>query len=582
MRQFIRYGFGLFLFILLATNFQAITAQAKNLEGIVTVDQLNVRSSDSTNSNIVIILKKGDKVVVKGTKGDWYRITVQAKEGFVSKQYIEVTTAKTKASKKIETIINVNGKQLELEFEPPMENNRILVPFRAIGESMGIDVTWNQAKQQIIAIDQNANKQVIFTIDEVNALVNGETFKLGAAPKLTEKRTLLPLRFFSETFGAKVKWDQANRTANIDRGVNGEEVTEGADPVVNPIELTGLQAKVTAGTLNIRTGPSTNGTIIAKLLKDQTVDVISSTNEWLKVSTEGVEGYISSAYVEIYQADKRIRVLASPVFETQKGQSLLTWSKLGGTTVQSKLVDNVLQLTTDANLIEEIFLVNNVVKRISYERTKHGTVINIKLKDGYTALTQNKGAATSITFLKKSKSGKVIVLDAGHGGKDPGTNGNGLDEKEIVLDVSQRLQKLLEDADFTVLLTRDDDTFIKLGERVEFANKNNADAFISIHVNSAASTSANGTETYWNKNYSGEDSKKLAEEIQAKLIEKLKTFNRGVKEANFQVIKYTEMPSVLVELGFVSNKKDADLLAKDEFREKYAQAIFEGIESFFE
>lgn len=585
MRQIIRYSIGFVFLVLFFATTPAITASANNSEGVVTVDQLNVRSSDSTKSSIVVILKKGDKVAIKGSKGDWYHVNVQSKEGYVSKKYIDLVAPKSTPLKKIETIVNVNGKPLELEFEPPTVKvpggQRILVPFRAISESLGIDVTWNQSTRQVTAIDKDTNKTVVFTIDNVNAIVNGKTVLLDAPPTLMSNRTLLPLRFFSETFGAKVRWEQVTRIANVDRVIKVDEIIEEVKSITHPLNLEGTQARVTASTLNLRLGPSSNEEIIARLLKDQTIFVTGYSKEWLKVNFNGIEGFVNSAYVEMFDSNQQlVSGLASPSYETQAQQSILTWSKLGGTKVQATQVENVLQLATSARLVEEIDLVNEAIESIRYAQTESGTTITLLLREGYTAITNNTLTAFSVTILKKSSSVKRIVIDAGHGGKDPGAVANGLEEKEIIFDVSLRVQKLLEEAGYQVLMTRTDDTFIELTDRVEFANKHNADVFVSIHANAATNNSANGTETFWNTTHSGVESKKLAESIQGKLIEKLGTTNRGVKEGNFQVIRNTKMPSVLVELAFLTNKKDAEMMAKDEFRQKSAEAIFEGIKDF--
>lgn len=587
LRQIFRYSFGFVLVLLCFAFVPTITASANtNVEGVVAVDKLNLRSSNSTSSSVVMSLKRGDKVVIKETQGDWYRVTAHGKDGFVFKQYIQVTAPKNNTPTTIETVVNVNGKPLPLEFEPPTVRvpggQRILVPFRAISEALGIEVTWNQQTRQVTAIDRDTNKRVVFFIDDVNATVNGETVVLDAAPALTKNRTMLPLRFFSETFGAKVNWEQATRTANVNRIIKVEEYKEEVKSISAPLNLSGLQGRVTASVLNVRTGPTTTATVIDKLSLNQIVFVTGYTKEWLKVNVNGIEGFINGAYVELTDPNQqRVRALASPTYETQKNnQGKLTWSKLGGTTIQGSLVDNVFTITSNAILIEEIALVTEGIENITYVRNDTGINIHLHLREGYSAILHDTLASSSVSVYKKSSNTKRIVIDAGHGGKDPGAIANGLEEKEIILDVSLRLQKLLEQAGFQVLMTRTDDTFLELSERVDFANSHDADLFVSIHANSATNTSANGTETFWNSANSGPESKRLAEEIQAMLIEKLGTFNRGVKTANFQVIRTTKMPSALVELAFLTNKKDAEMMAKDEFRQTSAEAIFQGIMNY--
>lgn len=130
-------------------------------------------------------------------------------------------------------------------------------------------------------------------------------------------------------------------------------------------------------------------------------------------------------------------------------------------------------------------------------------------------------------------------------------------------------------------MTRTGDTYPTLNERVAKANSSGADIFVSMHVNSYSTSSPHGTETWWNSTYESADSQLLAEEIQKELIATLGTYNRGVKHGDFRVIKDTKIPSVLVEVAFVSNKDDADLLANSTFRQKAADAVYRGIINYF-
>lgn len=177
--------------------------------------------------------------------------------------------------------------------------------------------------------------------------------------------------------------------------------------------------------------------------------------------------------------------------------------------------------------------------------------------------------------------GATIVLDPGHGGTDPGASGNGLVEKEIVMDIAKRVNSKLNSSLAKVVMTRESDRYVSLDERVKTAEKAGADTFVSIHVNSYAGSSPNGTETWYSSQYAGAESKELAEEIQKELVKALGTNDRGIKEGGFYVIKNTTMPSVLVEIAFISNSGDAYKLASDTYRQKAADAIYKGIMNFY-
>jgi len=169
----------------------------------------------------------------------------------------------------------------------------------------------------------------------------------------------------------------------------------------------------------------------------------------------------------------------------------------------------------------------------------------------------------------------VVMLDPGHGGKDPGAVGiGGLQEKNVILPISLQVAALLEQQGVQTILTRSDDRFISLRGRVQLAEQTNVDLFVSIHANaiSLSRPDVNGVETYYYRNGRG-----LAEAIQNSLLQSTGMRNRGVKRGRFFVIRRTSMPSALVEVGFVTGAEDAPRLATPEFRSQIAQAIARGI-----
>lgn len=168
-----------------------------------------------------------------------------------------------------------------------------------------------------------------------------------------------------------------------------------------------------------------------------------------------------------------------------------------------------------------------------------------------------------------------IFIDAGHGGNDPGALGNGLKEKDIVLSIAQKLTKLFNAKGIQVSHSRYSDVTVGLSERAEMANNWEADLFISIHANALdGSGSAYGTECYTYPNSTAEN-KRLSLDIASSISSKLGTYNRGHKEADFAVLRLTNMPSVLIETAFIDNSKDADKLKNKQ--DDFANAIFEAI-----
>lgn len=173
----------------------------------------------------------------------------------------------------------------------------------------------------------------------------------------------------------------------------------------------------------------------------------------------------------------------------------------------------------------------------------------------------------------------VVCIDAGHGGKDPGAVGNGAKEKDFNLAIALEVGKELEKNDVTVVYTRTTDVFIELKERSNIANRQMADAFVSIHINSADRESARGVETfcYPGSFYGG----KLANSVQDYLVASgIFSANRGVKTNQFSVLRYTDMAAILVELGFISNRDDVALLHSK--WKLIAKTIAEGIMTFLD
>ena len=244
-----------------------------------------------------------------------------------------------------------------------------------------------------------------------------------------------------------------------------------------------------------------------------------------------------------------------------------------GLTFADALTGSVLAANQDAPiLLTDSSTLPAPIKNIITEKA----INNFTILGGLASVSQNVASQ-----LNGALSGLKIVVDAGHGGDDPGASGFGLNEEDITLDIAKRLQQKLQSGGATVLMTRESDTKPSLDDRVDFANSQHADSFVSIHCNANDVQSANGSETYWNSQYFGPESKALAQSIQDQLYQQLDTYDRGIKTADYRVIKYTQMPSVLVETAFITNSSDAAKLANPVYRDKAAEAVFQGILNYY-
>jgi len=168
----------------------------------------------------------------------------------------------------------------------------------------------------------------------------------------------------------------------------------------------------------------------------------------------------------------------------------------------------------------------------------------------------------------------TVIVDAGHGGHDRGARSvTGQAEKEVALDTSKRLARILRSKGFRVIETRSGDTFIPLGKRVDISNRSSGAIFVSIHYNWARRSSAQGLEVY----YFSERSRRLAANILSEIKKAYPTVNRGVKTARFHVLRNNRRPAVLCELGFLSNPSDNRYVQNPTYRQRLAERIAAGI-----
>ncbi|WP_096273001.1 N-acetylmuramoyl-L-alanine amidase [Paucisalibacillus globulus] len=174
-------------------------------------------------------------------------------------------------------------------------------------------------------------------------------------------------------------------------------------------------------------------------------------------------------------------------------------------------------------------------------------------------------------------AGYTIVIDPGHGGKDPGAIGhNGVLEKDLILVTSLKIAEQLTKSGAAVILTRADDSFVPLKDRVLISNKAETDAFISIHFNAFSEEYVGGINTYYYQ--SGQ---RLAKHIQHALSQEVPLRNRGVIQTNYRVLRDNKSPAILVELGFITNTTELATLQTESYQEKVARAITMGLIEYF-
>ena len=275
-----------------------------------------------------------------------------------------------------------------------------------------------------------------------------------------------------------------------------------------------------------------------------------------------------------------------PVWSEQNGQDDLVWHNA------TKQDDGSYKVTISASQH----------KWNSGKYIVHGYIVDASGKNiGFGATSADVVAPKKIGSASRGNYdvlNKVIYLDAGHGGYDPGASYFGISEKSLTLAIQSRVKAKLEAEGYQVVTTRTSDTYVDLTDRSRAANASESDIFVSIHINASGSSAAQGIETYYYQPYAEYPSRinaayhdnptrlsmsdTLANAIQSSLINATGAQNQGVKRQTFAVLRETTAPAVLLELGFLSNPQEAARLNTSAYQETLANAIVAGIKSYYE
>ena len=275
-----------------------------------------------------------------------------------------------------------------------------------------------------------------------------------------------------------------------------------------------------------------------------------------------------------------------PVWSEQNGQDDLVWHNA------TKQEDGSYKVTISASQH----------KWNSGKYIVHGYIVDASGKNiGFGATSSDVVAPKKIGSASRGNYdvlNKVVYLDAGHGGYDPGASYFGISEKSLTLAIQSRVKAKLESEGYQVVTTRTSDTYVDLTNRSRAANASESDIFVSIHINASGSSAAQGIETYYYQPYAEYPSRinatyhanptrlsmsdTLANAIQSSLINATGAQNQGVKRQTFAVLRETTAPAVLLELGFLSNPQEAARLNTSAYQETLANAIVAGIKSYYE
>ncbi|MEX2355690.1 MAG: N-acetylmuramoyl-L-alanine amidase family protein [Thermaerobacterales bacterium] len=207
-------------------------------------------------------------------------------------------------------------------------------------------------------------------------------------------------------------------------------------------------------------------------------------------------------------------------------------------------------------------------------------VVELSQPTGHQVVSNEPSDRVTLALSFSALHGRRIVVDPGHGGRDPGgVTASGVTEKELALVISQHLRNLLENAGAQVIMTRNSDVAVDLYDRAETANRSGADAFAAVHLNAFRHTEMHGTETYHHA--SSVEGRRLGQAVHQAMIQKLGRTDRGLRTANFVVLRETSMPAVLVEPLYLTYPQEERLALDPAVQLRIAQAVYEGLLEYF-
>jgi N-acetylmuramoyl-L-alanine amidase len=389
-----------------------------------------------------------------------------------------------------------------------------------------------------------------------------------------------------------------------------------------------LMAVVNGDNVNVRGGPGTSHGVLSQVSRGQRLGVLERTGDWYKVRLDGgVIGWVAGWLINVEQAEAS-PAPGDPPVETgdtdrsdrqQPGEPV----KLEKIEVNNKNGHTLVTLKASGELNYDMFLITNPdrlvvdLKNIEPgdlpETIPVGTEVVNQIRTGWFSkeppvlrvVFDLKGAVVSLDKLSEDRrqldldiyipaigsflQGRVIAIDPGHGGKDPGAIGpTGLQEKDVTLDIALKLAQMLTESGARVVLTRTDDRFIDLYERTAIAEANGAEVFLSIHINANSNPNANGISTYYRRDYGDlapgvnqADNRRLAGAIQTEILRALGRRSLGVLQANFVVLRTSPVPAALAEIAFISNPEEEQMLRQENVRIKVAEALARGLNNYF-
>lgn len=524
----------------------------------------------------------------------------------------------------------VNGKKVTLDTTAVLQQGRAMVPLRFIAENMGAAVDYNKNSNTVNIARQNSGTTTEPIADETEIVrINSATVNMRGGPgtqfDVVRQAKLGDVFLVTSIQGDwyEVALDGGKKAWIIKSAADPFDVSQTPDDVADNGSAVGKTAVIAEPTVNIRSGPGTSYSVVTKVNGGATFNVIGQEGDWYQVAmADNSTGWVASWLVTLRGSDLSSRteepgerrddpaetgstiiaVISEILVDSSgeeisfsvKGDNKLTYSTFNLDNPRRLVLDFFnSQLQLNGDNFQTINVQQGLVDTIriaQFTESQVRVVLDLNGPAGVAPASAEGGSMLTFQVGKPSLQGKIIVLDPGHGSiqpggwSDPGAIGpTNLYERDVVLDIALKAAELLKAKGASVILTRTGDTTLTLAGRASVANNNNADIFVSIHNNANTNRAISGTATYYygDVNGQGEVRKKLASAVQKELVNALGRRDIGILQEKFAVLRYTLVPSILVETAFISNPEEEKLLASSEFRSKAAEGIVKGIERYF-
>lgn len=347
--------------------------------------------------------------------------------------------------------------------------------------------------------------------------------------------------------------------------------------------------EVSSAVLNIRSEPSNDASLVGQFTKGDKVNAFDEQHGWVQTYYGGEPVWVAKHHLISTGGPSREEAPAAEETVNEEPAAEPAVNSSGSVTVSADSIYVRSGPSTSDTIISyayqgDSFDVNSTSAdwiEISLGNGETGWIASWLTTDGSSseeAATENTAptveAAQTQSSSSGSLSGHTIVIDPGHGGKDPGAIGlNNIYEKDVVTSTADYVVQQLEEAGANVIMTRNGDYFVSLDERARISNSYNTDAFISLHYDSFSAVPVSGVTTYYNS----DSDAALASSLNSTLSSTVSLPSRGTQQAGYKVLENTNAPSVLIELGYITNPHDLTVVQTGDYQSSVARAITNGL-----